>query len=134
MRCPECEATRTTVFSVPPSLDRYAESGGGLFCGRCLAVSPVDPKTTECPSAADVQFDAVADWFPGGEAGVAMALLLDKLESLALNRAAIEALVEAVETRGSDPLVALDRLADDDAVEPRFDLDRRRTQLLQLLE
>jgi hypothetical protein len=132
MSCPACRAERVT-FGVPDSLRSHApdESAVATLCTGCLRVDAV----------ADAAPDArvAVDWepIPSGEAGVAMALLLGKLDSLALERAAITTLVERVEAAGGDPFLTLDRLvslADSGALDPHVDLDRRATQLRSLLD
>jgi hypothetical protein len=56
------------------------------------------------------------------------------LDSLALNRAAIESLVAFLEAEGVDLFLTLDRLLESPDVEPYVDLARRRDQLAQLLD
>ena len=63
-----------------------------------------------------------------------MALALGLLDSLALNRRGIEALLRRVEASGTDPLLVIDRLAAQGTVQAKADLSRRRHQLEQLLE
>lgn len=130
MTCAQCDAP-TVVFDVPADLRAYAPDGAerATICTRCLSVEPAgEAKAIPDP------FDSIAEWFPNGDAGVALALLVGSLDSLALNRSAIEALCDHVERFGADPLLALDRLVDDDGLSPHFDVERRRAQLLQLLE
>jgi hypothetical protein len=129
MDCPHC-GVPTVDFAVPESLRSHApgESDVAAICPVCLRVMPI--KSGSCAP----DFDGFDDSVPDGETGVAMALALGLLDSLALNRRSIEALVEHVERGGADPLLVLDRLAASDGVRPHFDLDRRREQLLQLLD
>jgi len=130
MSCPDCGGDQLAVV-VPSDLrELLPESSEAVaLCTRCLTVEPADPDgATDAPD-----FSAVSDAFPGGEAGVALALAVGLLDSLALYRAELSALFERVERGGADPLLALDRLAADSSVEPGFDLDRRRTQVEQLL-
>jgi hypothetical protein len=131
MPCSVC-GEACVAFRVPASLQSLAPDAapGASLCPNCLRVA-----------AADVPADAPAavDWepLPSGEAGVAMALLLGKLDSLALERAAITTLVDRVEAAGGDPFLALDRLvalADAGDVDPYVDLDRRATQLRSLVD
>lgn len=77
-----------------------------------------------------VEFDPLP--FPSGEGGVAVAIAVGLLDSLTLNRPAIEACVEHAEANGADVFLTLDRLADTD-VNPTFDPSRRRAQLENLL-
>ncbi|WP_101295294.1 DUF6276 family protein [Halegenticoccus soli] len=129
MNCPHC-GVETVSFAVPERLRAHApeESAAAALCPDCLRVYPAEE------AASDPDFARVGDFFPRGEAGAAMALLLGLLDSLALNRAAIEALSARTESAGDDPLLTLDRLAEAGDVDPHFDLDRRRTQLEQLLD
>jgi hypothetical protein len=129
MDCPHC-GVPTVDFAVPESLRPHAPaaSEAAAICPVCLRVAPVGS------GAPAPDFSALDDSVPDGEAGVAMALALGLLDSLALNRRSIEALVERVERGGADPLLVLDRLDANGDVRPHFDLDRRRAQLLQLLD
>jgi hypothetical protein len=129
MACPECDV-ETVVFAVPPSLRDYAPSASAVatFCPQCLRVRGADDDPPD-----DADFGAVGPFFPGGEGGVATALLVDKLDSLALNRSAIETLARHAEREGVDLFLVLSRLA---AVgsEAHVDLDRRLVQLEQVLD
>jgi len=62
-----------------------------------------------------------------------MALVFALLPSLATYRGELSELLLVVERAGTDPLLVLDRLADDPAVDPAIDLSRRRRQLEQFL-
>ncbi|MFC6826809.1 DUF6276 family protein [Halopelagius fulvigenes] len=127
-------------FAVPDGLgthapDAPAEGDGGAsdaatLCSRCLRTYPEfdAPDESDAPT-----FDAVAEYFPRGDGGAAVALLLGMLDSLALNRAAIETLVDRAEREGVDVLLTLDRIDGDAALDPHFDVGRRRTQVEQLL-
>jgi hypothetical protein len=125
--CPDCGAD-AVAFAVPERLDGYAEGSETALCTRCLRTFVVD----DAPETPD--FEAVIDEFPAGDAGVAVALALGKLGSLALNRADIVALCEFAEREGADVLLTLDRLAAAGSVQPHFDIDRRRPQLRNFLE
>ncbi|RDI71580.1 DUF6276 family protein [Halopelagius longus] len=121
-------------FLVPDGLGTHAPVEGddapadaAALCSRCLRTYPE-------PDASDATtFDAVADYFPRGDGGAAVALLLGMLDSLALNRAAIETLVDRAEREGADVLLTLDRIDGDATLDPHFDVGRRRTQVEQLL-
>jgi hypothetical protein len=128
MTCNQCDS-QTVRFEVPESLRTYAPSGGAhaALCTHCLRTQAA------ADGPADPSFDSVHDSVPGGEGGVALALALGLLGSLALNRAAITALCEYAERHGVDVLLALDRIAEVSDVDPHFDVARRRTQLAQLL-
>ncbi|WP_435074875.1 DUF6276 family protein [Halorubrum sp. HHNYT27] len=136
MSCPRCDAA-LVVFSVPPALREHAPAATTAICTRCLRTFDADeafdadsPDVVDEESLGDPDFTAVDPAFPGGEAGVALALVCGKLESFALNRASIEALVDHAERSGVDVFAFLERL---DAPDAAFDLDRRRTALFDLL-
>lgn len=135
MPCPHCTAD-TVAFAVPSALREHAPAPEAAICTRCLRTFPAadaaaapDPSTVhEDLTAPD--FSAVDPAFPTGEAGIALALICGDLESFALNRASIEALVEYAEREGVDVLAALDRI---DATDAAFDPDRRHSALLDIL-
>ena len=124
MDCDRCGGP-TTMYEVPLNLRDYLDDQYVATCTRCLASQPA-----EFGDAPD--FSHVSDEFPEGNAGVAMALALGLLDSLAINRGDIEGLLEAVESEGVDPLLVLDRLSSQGNVRLHFDADRRRRQLEQL--
>lgn len=134
MPCPACDGDRV-AFAVTPSLRPYApdESTAATLCTTCLRVDALqgDTERTTLPEA--VEWDPL----PPGEAGVATALLLGLLDSLALHRADVTALLEHAEGAGGDPFLTLDRLvamADDGRLDPHVDLARRTSQLQSLFE
>jgi len=124
MDCPDCGAP-TVAFAVPPDLRAYAPGETAAICPDCLRTAPTDAEPAPEPA-----FDRVDPAVPRGEAGVAFALLLGTLDSLALNREAATELWRRVERAGADPRLALDRL---DGREAAVDLDRRTAQLVDLL-
>jgi len=130
MDCPACGAA-TVAFTVPGeyrSLLRGDDPGVAL-CSSCLRLHPVGDSPESVPD-----FTEISDAFPANtEAAVPLALLVGLLDSLATHRAEISDLLEAVERAGTDPFLAVDRLADDPAVDAAVDLRRRRHQLEQLL-
>ena len=128
-QCPRCEGPRFTV-SVPDELSAYAPSTAINCCQQCLAVDAGEPTDV----TAEPPFDAIHTRFPTGKEGVGLLMLLDKLDSLALNRSEIESLVASLESNGVDLFLTLDRLLDEPAVDPYLDLGRRRTQLEQFLD
>ena len=140
-RCPACGRTLTHV-SVPPELREFAPEGAAVVgsCPRCLrtiALSDDDPGgegenngDSDNPVTGTEPPDAV----PPGEGGAALLLILGSLDSVALNRAAIEAFVDHAEQAGADVFLALDRLAADDGVDAHADLTRRRRQLEAMFE
>lgn len=113
------------AFAVPPSLREHlpGEETAAAVCPSCLALRPAEEPD---PNPAFERFGAA---FPTGEGAVPMALLVGLLDSLALHRREIAALLERVERAGVDPLLVVARL---DAT-PDYDLDRRRHQLEQFL-
>ena len=127
--CPRCEGPRFTV-DVPAELTSYTDAPALDCCPRCLSVDPGDPAAAE----SEPPFETVVRRFPTGTEGVGLFLLLDRLDSLALNRSEIESLVDRLESNGVDLFLVLDRLAAEPDVEPAYDLPRRRDQLEGLLE
>jgi len=88
---------------------------------------------TDPPSSAP-DFTVVSDAFPANEAAaVPLALLVGLLDSLAVHRQEITALLERTERAGTDPLLAIDRLGEEFGDDAAVDLSRRRHQLEQLL-
>ena len=135
MTCPEC-GSEQVAFRVPADLREYLpeEREAVTICTHCLALDPSAEVSDDSGAEVDdPDFDRISDAFPSGDAGVAMALAVGLLDSLALYRSEISELLERVERGGADPLLVLDRLDADSGVEPHFDLDRRRTQAEQLL-
>lgn len=126
MPCARCEAA-TVDLAVPESLQPYAPAPSITTCTNCLTIDAVDD------GAADGDLDEISDELPAGEAGVATVLLVDLLDSLATNRADIEGLIDVLEAEGVDPMLVLDRLAEDPGLDPAVDVDRRSTQLQQLV-
>lgn len=132
MDCIECEG-ETTAFTVPEELREYLpeNAGAAAVCGSCLTLQPPAPEETRYD---DPDLTQISDAFPGDPgAAVPMAIAVGLLESLALNRPKIERLLEHVEETGHDPLLVLDRLAEDAALDPAMDLTGRRRQLEQLM-
>lgn len=131
MSCPHCNAA-VVAFAVPPALREHAPDPLTAICTRCLRTFPADDAATDERNADDTDpdFSAADPAFPGGEAGVALALACGQLESLALNRASIEALVEHAERSGADAFAFFERL---DAADAAFDLERRRSALLDMI-
>lgn len=130
MDCPACGA-ETLAFPVAPDLRESlpGEDPGAALCTRCLRLHPVAD-----PPEAVPDFGGASDAFPDTpDAAVALALLVGLLDSLAQYRAEITALLERVERAGTDPFLAVDRLAADPDVDAAADLSRRRHQLEQLL-
>lgn len=128
MPCPRCGAG-VVAFAVPDDLREHAPADVTAICTRCLAThAAADPDEASADPGPDL--GAVDPAFPSGEAGVALALVCGLLESYALNRPAIETLLEHAERRGGDVFTFLERL---DAEEAAFDLERRKQVLLDSL-
>lgn len=131
MDCTECGGERLPI-AVPPDLRHQLPDDSELVtvCAHCLDLRPTENLTTELTDFATIS-DALPD---DREVAAAMVVATALLSSLARNRQRIDALLERVEAAGVDPLLVLDRLAADPGVEPNFDIERRRRQLLQLRE
>ena len=128
-QCPRCEGSRFTV-RVPEELASHTASAALACCRHCLSVEPGDERAVD----PDPPWETIHRRFPTGPQAVGLLLLIDRLGSLALNRAEIESLVAYLEANGVDLFLTLDRLVADPDVEPAVDLDRRRDQLEQLLD
>ena len=127
--CSRCEAP-TVAFAVPTSLREHVDGATtASICTDCLLLEPLDDTDAAAPPD-DADFGPLP--FPDGEGGAASALAVGLLDSLALNRPAIEACLEYAERNGADVFLALDRLAAAD-VNPTFDPARRKAQLENLL-
>lgn len=126
MSCVRCEAP-TVAVTVPAGLTDVAPAEAIEVCTNCLTVEPAEAGDS------DPDLTAISEVLPDGEGGVATLVLVGLLDSLATNRAAIETVVAELETHGVDPLLVLERLAEDPDVEAAIDLERRRTQLEQLV-
>ena len=130
MSCQSCGG-ETVALPVPAELREYlpGDAPAVALCRDCLAMEPTDEAPDELPdlTSLDDAFPAEAD------AAVPLALLVGLLDSLALHRGEITALLERVERAGTDPLLAVDRLADSYGGDAHVDLARRRHQLEQLL-
>jgi hypothetical protein len=128
MDCPKCGAA-TIAFEIPGELREYVpgDEPTVALCRRCLTLHPAP----ETEASTDPDFTIVSDAFPRreDEGAIAMVLAVGSLDSFALYRREIEALIEQVEQAGTDPLLLLDRLADDPETEPAVDLRRRRQHL-----
>mgnify|MGYP000126759682 CR=1 FL=1 len=130
MACPDCGGEEL-AFPVSATLREYLpdDRAAAAVCRRCLRVRPADDAPANLPD-----FETVSDAFPADrETAAALVVALTLLDSLALYREELDALLARVERAGVDPLLVLDRLARDPHLEPHLDLDRRRRQLEQLL-
>lgn len=130
MDCPDC-GSETLAFTVPEQYHDAlpGDEPGVALCTHCLTIHPTADPPAETPD-----FQQVSDAFPPNrEAALPMVLLVGLLPNLALYRAEISDLLSAVERAGTDPLLVLDRLAYDSALDPKADLAGRRRQLEQLI-
>jgi len=100
---------------------RYAPA----VSGRSLPPKPAPSERSRTPRSLGDRSRV-----PRGRGGVALALACGHLESLALNRASIEALVEHAERSGADAFAFFERL---DVPDAAFDLERRRSALLDMV-
>ena len=116
-------------FTAPPSIREYAPAPETAICSRCLQTVPAHDTGTAGDDPADADFSVIHESFPSGNGGAAFALVLGKLDSLALNRDAIEFLCEFAEREGTDVRLALERLGGAENLDPAFDIERRTSQL-----
>lgn len=131
MPCPNCGAAMLEFPVEPAVRDRLPEDRpGASICRRCLTVRPVDDPPSDYPD-----FRTIDEAFPtaGSDAAV-LASILALVDSPALYRQEIDALASIAERRGIDVMLFLDRIARNESLEIAFDLDRRRSQLEQILE
>lgn len=131
MDCATCGSETLVVSS--PDLGAYlpGEPGVVAVCRTCLTVTPAEADARDDPESVAGLSNALPD---DPDAALAMALVVTLCESLALYRAELEELVTRVERAGTDPLLALDYLDDDPDLALALDVERRRHQLVQLLE
>ena len=130
MSCPDCGGDLVS-FPVPDDLQQLLpgnEPGAGV-CRSCLALHPETEPPAAVPDLSDLD-GAIPD---ADGAAVPLVLLVGLLDSLAMHRAEITALLERVEREGVDPLLVLDRLDVSYGEAAHVDLGRRRRQLEQLL-
>ena len=130
MSCQSCGG-ETVAVSVPAELRTClpGDTRDVAVCRDCLAMEPADEAPDQRPD-----LTVIDDAVPGNpDAAVPLLLLVGLLDSLALHRAEITVLLERVERAGTDPLLAVDRLADSYGDDAHVDLGARRRQLEQLL-
>lgn len=130
MSCQACGG-ETLLVAVPADLRQYlpGEASAVAVCRSCLAMEPSDESPADAPDLTSLDEAVPSD----RAAAVPLVLLVGLLDSLAVHRAEITALLERVERAGTDPLLAVDRLADSYGDDAHVDLARRRRQLEQLL-
>lgn len=129
--CTRCRAD-AVGFTVPESIQEHAgiDTDYASLCRVCLTLDPMDE-----PPEDDEALTIVSEAFPDEtEAAATVAIVVGLLESLALNRRDIQAVIDHLEAEGVDPLLVLERLVEDTSLKPAIDLDRRVHQLGQLLE
>lgn len=139
--CPACD-TQLVTIAVPEDFQEFApdESATAGICPECLTVTATDgdsvaggDSTTDRTADSDPYFGRIVDTFPDGEAGVALALLIGKLPSLAVEKDAVSALRDRAEAAGADVVLTLDRLVGATNVDPHFSLERKVVQMEQLV-
>ena len=135
-RCPACDRELVRV-SVPDEVRGHAPDPATVVgsCPRCLRTvalgdAAADDSAADEPPTGPEPPDAI----PPGDGGAALLLAIGYLDSVALNRPAIQALVEHAEAAGTDAFLTLDRLAADESVDAHADLGRRRRQLESMLD
>lgn len=128
--CSTCRA-ESIGFTVPEQLATHAPAGMSYAaaCRVCLTVDPLDELPGDGGDLGNISEALPADQ----DHAAAVMLIVGLLESLALNRQHIEAIVDYLEAEGVDALLVLHRLADDTSLRPALDIDRRVYQLEQLL-
>jgi len=130
MACPDCGGDLVS-FPVPADLRQLlpGDEPGASVCRSCLALQPAAEPPADVPG-----FTTLDDTIPEDDAAaVSILLLVGLLDSLAMHREEITALLERVEREGVDPLLVLDRLDASYGEAAHVDLGRRRRQLEQLL-
>lgn len=131
-QCPECGGS-VTIRSIPAGCRGILgdDPATAAVCKTCLTVTP----SPGVPVELGWDPGDVSDALPSNaDAFVAVALLVNLLESIALNREDILTVVDYLETHGVDALLAIDRLSIDSSLSPQVDLDRRYHQLAQIIE
>lgn len=130
MACPSCDED-LLAFPIPSALTAVVpdDRPGAAICMHCLDVLPDDDPPDALPD-----FTTVSDAFPPEpDRGVVLAVVLALLDSPATYHAELETVVTHAEDRGIDVLLFLDRIRHDRTLTPHFDVQRRSTQLEQLL-
>jgi len=130
MACPDCGGDLVS-FPVPAELRQLlpGNAPGASVCRTCLALQPETEPPSDIPDFTDLD-SAIPD---DDAAAVPLLLLVGLLDSLAMHREEITALLERIEREGVDPLLVLDRLDASYGEAAHVDLGRRRRQLEQLL-
>ncbi|ADJ13781.1 DUF6276 family protein [Halalkalicoccus jeotgali] len=131
MDCATCGGD--TLLVSAPDLGAYlpGEPETVSVCRSCLSVAPAETEPTDDRTAVAALSTGLPD---DPDTALALALFVTLCESLALYRSEIEVLVERIERAGVDPLSALDYLQEDPALDLALDVERRRHQLVQLLD
>jgi hypothetical protein len=132
----DCSACGGAVLSVPVPDDLRGhlpgDPGTATVCRSCLLVEPFDGEPADDAIGAVANLSTALPDDP--EVAFALATMVTLCDSLALYRNELEALVSRIERSGIDPVLALDRLAADPDLDLLVDAERRRDQLVQLLE
>jgi hypothetical protein len=130
MSCPSCGG-ETVVVPVAEELRQYlpGDAETVALCRACLAIEPTEETAVSVPD-----LTVLDDAMPSDAAtAVPVVLLVGLLDSLALHRTEITALLERIERNGTDPLLVVDRLGASYGDDAHVDLAARRHQLEQLL-
>lgn len=131
MKCSNCGAELIS-FIIPEELHEYAPNNRSYsaVCQHCLQIESIQNRPKKTPI-----FNIISDEIPKNpEVAILIVLLVNLLSSIALNKDKILALIEQIEQKGVDPILILNRLAADPQINPKIDLNRRRSQLLQIIE
>jgi len=130
MSCPDCGGDLVSI-PVPSDLQQYlpGDAPGASVCRTCLALHPETEPPADVPDL--TRLDSAIPTADG--AAIPVVLLVGLLDSLAMHREEITALLERIEREGVDPLLVLDRLDASYGEAAHVDLGHRRRQLEQLL-
>lgn len=131
MNCATCGSD--VLFVSAPDLGAYlpGEPETVSVCRSCLTVAPAETEPTDDRAAVTDLSTGLPD---DPDTALALALLVTLCESLALYRSEIEELVERIEQAGVDPFSTFDYLKNDPDIALVLDVERRRHQLIQLLQ
>lgn len=131
MDCPACGAATVTADVPNPVRAHVPENAERIaICTTCLSLTQTTEPIPDAPA-----FERISNAFPADQdSAVAVAVLVNLLDSLVLNRDAIQSLVDDLEASGTDVFLVIDRLVADPSLDPAVDLERRRPQVQQFVE
>lgn len=130
--CSVCDGP-TIAHTLPEALQGHLEDDPDIvsMCEQCLRVAAAGCRSVD-PTWDPAETSGVLPADP--DAAIGLGVLVTLLESLAINRSGIEAVVGYLEEEhGVDPLLALDRIATAPLLKPNIDVRGRRDQLAQML-